>query len=218
MLEIARRTYDRRALAGSYLSHGKSDLREQVQRAADGRPKRKKLFTVLRALLSTEHFHRMGALPTFQPDPGPEPEPEPELEPGSEPELEPGSEPEPELEPESAWPPLDLRVLLERVPDATLPPASREVLSAWLSKDSLAKGLPAERIDRADPECAELERAILALIATLEPLVQAALPPKRWRGKAATAVVEREESRREAAQRAWEGLCVEVLEAETALF
>ena len=80
MLEIARRTYDRRALAGSYLSHGKSDLREQVQRAADGRPKRKKLFTVLRALLSTEHFHRMGALPTFQPDPGSEPEPEPELE------------------------------------------------------------------------------------------------------------------------------------------
>ena len=208
MLEIARRTYDRRALAGSYLSHGKSDLREQVQRAADGRPKRKKLFTVLRALLSTEHFHRMGALPTFQPDPGSEPEPEPELEPGS----------EPELEPESAWPPLDLRVLLERVPEATLPPASREVLSAWLSKDSLARGLPAERIDRADPECAELERAILALIATLEPLVQAALPPKRWRGKAATAVVEREESRREAAQRAWEGLCVEVLEAETALF
>ena len=200
MLEIARRTYDRRALAGSYLSHGKSDLREQVQRAADGRPKRKKLFTVLRALLSTEHFHRMGALPTFQPDPGSEPEPEPELE------------------PESAWPPLDLRVLLERVPDATLPPASREVLSAWLSKDSLAQGLPAERIDRADPECAELERAILALIATLEPLVQAALPPKRWRGKAAAAVVEREEGRREAAQRAWEGLCVEVLEAETALF
>ena len=88
MLEIARRTYDRRALAGSYLSHGKSDLREQVQRAADGRPKRKKLFTVLRALLSTEHFHRMGALPTFQPDPGSEPEPEPEPEPGSEPELE----------------------------------------------------------------------------------------------------------------------------------
>ena len=31
MLEIARRTYDRRALAGSYLSHGKSDLREQAK-------------------------------------------------------------------------------------------------------------------------------------------------------------------------------------------
>lgn len=74
ILQTALRTYDRRALAQSYLAHAQKDLREQVEKVpgqatrADGGagPRRKKYLNILRSLLSAQELHRSGALTPFR--------------------------------------------------------------------------------------------------------------------------------------------------------
>jgi hypothetical protein len=72
-------------------------------------------------------------------------------------------------------------------------------------------------ITSADPAAVELERCIEEMMSKLEGPIRSALPPKHWRTKGEAGAVAREAARREAAARLWNGLCVEMIEAE-ALF